>query len=93
MRPRCSSCSQPLAAGLLLHGHLHRRVQRTIPTRAGRVLQVGATSASLHHDDADRMAGFNVYDARRTAPRLASRRTSTRRMNGTFHVESVPKSV
>jgi 3',5'-cyclic AMP phosphodiesterase CpdA len=48
--------------GLVLHGHLHTRVQRHLATRAGKVLAVGATSASLHHDDEHRMAGFNVYD-------------------------------
>jgi 3',5'-cyclic AMP phosphodiesterase CpdA len=51
-----------LRTGLLLHGHLHDRMQRTFATRAGSVLAVGATSASLHHDDRHRMAGFNVYD-------------------------------
>jgi 3',5'-cyclic AMP phosphodiesterase CpdA len=50
-----------LSRGLLLHGHLHRRVQRAVPS-AGSVVQVGATSASLHHDALDRMAGFNVYE-------------------------------
>jgi 3',5'-cyclic AMP phosphodiesterase CpdA len=48
--------------GLVLHGHLHRRIQRELGTSAGGVRQVGATSASLHHADSDRMAGFNVYD-------------------------------
>ncbi len=51
-----------LPHGLVLHGHLHTRVQRHLRTRAGKVLSVGATSASLHHDDEHRMAGFNVYD-------------------------------
>ena len=37
-------------AGLVLHGHLHRRIQRVVPTRAGKLVQVGATSASLHHE-------------------------------------------
>jgi 3',5'-cyclic AMP phosphodiesterase CpdA len=50
-----------VARGLVLHGHLHRRVQRSIPTDTGRVLSVGATSASLHHEHAERMAGFNLY--------------------------------
>jgi 3',5'-cyclic AMP phosphodiesterase CpdA len=48
--------------GLLLHGHLHRRQQRTIVTREGNVQQIGATSASLHHESPDRMAGFNLYE-------------------------------
>lgn len=48
--------------GLVLHGHLHERIQRSVPTRAGRMLSVGATSASLDHEDEGRMAGFNVYE-------------------------------
>jgi hypothetical protein len=30
-------------------------------TAHGTIHHVGATSASLHHSHADRMAGFNVY--------------------------------
>jgi 3',5'-cyclic AMP phosphodiesterase CpdA len=48
-----------LRRGLVLHGHLHRRLAQRI---ADDVTSVGATSASLHHDDADRMAGFNAYE-------------------------------
>jgi 3',5'-cyclic AMP phosphodiesterase CpdA len=48
--------------GLLLHGHLHNRMQRAFPTRRGSLLAVGATSASLHHEDQGRMAGFNLYE-------------------------------
>ncbi|MGH2850718.1 MAG: metallophosphoesterase family protein, partial [Solirubrobacteraceae bacterium] len=81
---------RPLAAGLLVHGHLHRRIQRTVPTDAGALLQVGATSASLHHDDPDRMAGFNVYDvAAGTATRVEAQVYSP--SDGTFHVASVPR--
>lgn len=51
-----------LAHALVLHGHLHRRLQKIHDTTAGRVHALGATSASLfHHDDA-KMAGFNVYE-------------------------------
>jgi len=50
-----------LPRGLVLHGHLHARMQRGLATRVGNVIAVGATSASLHHDDEHRMAGFNVY--------------------------------
>jgi hypothetical protein len=53
---------QPLTRGLLLHGHLHRRVQRTIVTSAGELTEVGATSASLIDDREDRMSGFNLYE-------------------------------
>jgi 3',5'-cyclic AMP phosphodiesterase CpdA len=53
-----------LPRGLVLHGHLHRRIQRELVTPAGKIRQLGATSASLHHADGDRMSGFNVYDVR-----------------------------
>ncbi|MFZ4760691.1 MAG: hypothetical protein ACOYLX_21195, partial [Burkholderiaceae bacterium] len=47
---------------LSLHGHLHRRGQRTV-TRDGATIHVlGATSASLEHHDPDRGAAYNVYD-------------------------------
>jgi 3',5'-cyclic AMP phosphodiesterase CpdA len=82
---------RPLARGLLLHGHLHRRIQRMVPTDDGQFLQVGATSASLHHDAPDRMAGFNVYDVGDTATRVEAHVYSPDA--GTFHVESVPKRV
>ena len=51
-----------LSRGLLLHGHLHRRIHRILPTAAGQIDAVGATSASLLDDREDRMAGFNLYD-------------------------------
>jgi 3',5'-cyclic AMP phosphodiesterase CpdA len=51
-----------LPRGLVLHGHLHRRVLRIYSTAAGKVHHVGATSASLHDPSPDRMAGFNVYE-------------------------------
>jgi 3',5'-cyclic AMP phosphodiesterase CpdA len=48
--------------GIVLHGHLHRRIQRELFTALGRLQQIGATSASLHHADPDRMAGYNLYE-------------------------------
>jgi 3',5'-cyclic AMP phosphodiesterase CpdA len=56
------SLLEPLRAGLVLHGHLHRRIQRSLSTRGGELQQLGATSASLHNAAPDRMAGFNVYE-------------------------------
>jgi 3',5'-cyclic AMP phosphodiesterase CpdA len=52
----------PLRRGLLLHGHLHRRVLRKLPTHRGHIDVVGATSASLVHPSPARMAGYNLYD-------------------------------
>lgn len=82
---------EPLAQGLLVHGHLHRRIQRAVPTKAGELLQVGATSASLHHDEPGRMAGFNVYDVGSGTTRVEAHVYSPE--DGTFHVESVPRHV
>ena len=48
--------------GLVLHGHLHNRVWRTLKTSTGEVFAIGATSASLHHEVDTRMSGFNLYD-------------------------------
>jgi 3',5'-cyclic AMP phosphodiesterase CpdA len=51
-----------LTRGLVVHGHLHRRVRRSVRTIAGSIPAVGATSASLQHPDEARVAGFNVYE-------------------------------
>ncbi len=81
-----------LAGSVVLHGHLHRRIQRVL-TSDGGILQVGATSASLHHDAPDRMAGFNVYeigDGSRPVTVLAHVYAPE---SGTFEVQSVPRYV
>ncbi len=82
----------PLSQGLVLHGHLHRRVQRVMTTDRGTVRQIGAASASLHDESADRMAGFNVYeiDSRGVARVEAAVRDP---ITGAFVLESVPKLV
>ena len=51
-----------LRRGMILHGHLHRRIQRKHATPSGSLHHVGATSASLFHLDDTKMAGFNVYE-------------------------------
>jgi hypothetical protein len=51
-----------LDRGLLLHGHKHRRIHRTIDTDRGHLDAIGSTSASLLHEDTDRAAGFNLYE-------------------------------
>jgi 3',5'-cyclic AMP phosphodiesterase CpdA len=53
---------EELERGLVLHGHLHRRMRRAVETKRGRLDAVGATSASLLHEDPDRMAGYNLYE-------------------------------
>jgi 3',5'-cyclic AMP phosphodiesterase CpdA len=80
---------RPVGKGLILHGHLHRRIQRAIGL--GGMKQVGTTSASLHHEDRDRMAGFNVYELGNdgsTSVEAHVYRPST----NSFDVESVPGS-
>jgi 3',5'-cyclic AMP phosphodiesterase CpdA len=79
--------------GLLVHGHLHKRVQQHVPTRAGRLLAVGATSASLHHDDEHRMAGFNLYDFNGAGELEGVEAHVFDPETKTFHLESVPKIV
>ncbi len=66
-----------LARGLVLHGHLHRRMNRALPTAEGVLHAVGATSASMLHEDEHRMAGFNLYeidDAAGGVSRIEARR-------------------
>lgn len=79
--------------GLLLHGHLHRRLQRAYETKAGALNAVIATSASLHHEDEHRMAGFNVYsfDGAGGLEDVAAHVLEPK--DGSFRVDSVPKWV
>jgi 3',5'-cyclic AMP phosphodiesterase CpdA len=60
--PRLRELLLPLSRGLLLHGHLHRRVQGKLSTNGGHIDVVGATSASLVHPSPAHMAGYNLYD-------------------------------
>ena len=68
-------------------------MQRAVERVTGNILAVGATSASLHHIDAHRMAGFNLYDID-----VAGQLTNVEAhvfdpTDELFHVESVPKLV
>lgn len=82
-----------VSRGLLLHGHLHRRIHRVLRTGAGQVDCVGATSASLHHEARDRMAGYNVYEIDEPGgPLKISARVFGEASKG-FHDDSVPKHV
>jgi hypothetical protein len=51
-----------LARGLVLFGHLHRRVRYQLPTAAGALDVGGASSAALDHPDGSVRAGLNRYD-------------------------------
>jgi 3',5'-cyclic AMP phosphodiesterase CpdA len=79
--------------GLLLHGHLHRRVQQALATRTGKLLAVGATSASLDHDNEHRMAGFNVYELDGAGDVDSVVAHVYDPVKESFRVESVPKIV
>ncbi len=78
--------------GLVLHGHLHRRLQRTLVTDTGKLLHVGATSASLEHASPDRMAGFNIYGLEGNGQARVEAVVYDP-VAGTFHIDSVPKHV
>jgi 3',5'-cyclic AMP phosphodiesterase CpdA len=47
---------------VVLHGHLHRRIRRTLDTACGRIEAIGSTSASLRHETPARMAGYNLLE-------------------------------
>ncbi len=79
--------------GLLLHGHLHKRVQRALETKAGHLVSVGATSASLHHEDEHRMAGFNLYEVDGDGALVDIQAHIYVPADGTFRIDSVPKWV
>jgi 3',5'-cyclic AMP phosphodiesterase CpdA len=51
-----------LSRGLVLFGHLHRRVRYRLPTPAGGLDVVGASGAALDHPDPSVRAGLNRYD-------------------------------
>jgi 3',5'-cyclic AMP phosphodiesterase CpdA len=79
--------------GLLVHGHLHGRMQRSIETRSGSMLSVGATSASLHHEDEHRMAGFNLYEFDGAGELVDVEAHIFDPAADTFRVDSIPKWV
>jgi 3',5'-cyclic AMP phosphodiesterase CpdA len=81
-----------VASGMVLHGHLHRRIQRVIRTDHGQIRQIGATSASLHHEAPDRMAGFNVYELGEAGTIRVEARVYSPDADS-FHPESVPRHV
>jgi 3',5'-cyclic AMP phosphodiesterase CpdA len=75
--------------GLLLHGHLHRRLRQVMTTDRGELQSIGATSASLHHDLDTRMAGFNLYEFD-DAGRLVGTEAHVLTPDDRFRVEPVP---
>jgi 3',5'-cyclic AMP phosphodiesterase CpdA len=55
-------CLGVLSRGLVLFGHLHRRVRCRLPTATGALDVVGASGAALDHPDRSVRAGLNWYD-------------------------------
>ena len=51
-----------LSQGLVLFGHLHRRVRCLLRTATGMLDVIGASGAALDHTDPSVRAGFNRYD-------------------------------
>lgn len=81
---------QQQSRGLVVHGHLHQRMQSRIPTEAGELRLVGAASASLHHEHEARMAGFNVYTFDEGGAVTAIDAHVLDAASASFHVERVP---
>lgn len=79
-----------LERGLVLHGHLHGRMQRRVPTKAGSLLSIGATSASLEHEDTHRMAGFNLYSFEGDGELKGVEAHVYEPETGTFRAERIP---
>jgi len=52
----------PLSRGLVLFGHLHRRMRCALPTASGTLDVIGAGGAALDHHDPSMRAGFNCYE-------------------------------
>jgi 3',5'-cyclic AMP phosphodiesterase CpdA len=85
--PAEASLLARLRRGLLLHGHLHRRIHRSLSTDRGHLDAVGATSASLLHQSDERMAGFNVYEL---TPDGAVRTLESHKMSDDETFQEVP---
>jgi 3',5'-cyclic AMP phosphodiesterase CpdA len=89
--PALVAALRPVRCALVLHGHLHRRIHRAWTTDEGSVEQIGATSASLHHQDPACMAGFNLYELGPSSRRAHVHARVYSPETGEFRVESVPK--
>jgi 3',5'-cyclic AMP phosphodiesterase CpdA len=79
-----------LEHGLILHGHSHIRVRRTVPTEVGTIDVVGATSASLLSSHPHRHAGFNLYEFDDVTGRLKTIEAHVLGEDGKFRREDIP---
>ncbi|MEO7096688.1 MAG: metallophosphoesterase [Polyangiales bacterium] len=82
-----------LEHGLILHGHSHIRVHRTVPTDVGRIDVVGATSASLLSSHPHRHAGFNLYEFDDATGKLTTVEAHVLGDDGRFRREQIPQDV
>ena len=80
-----------LEHGLIMHGHSHIRVHRTVPTEVGTIDVVGATSASLLSSHPHRHAGFNLYEFADDTGRLTAVEAHVLGDDGRFRQEEVPR--
>ncbi len=81
-----------LEEGVFLHGHLHTRAHRVCKTSAGRIDIIGATSASLQHEDGERTAGFNVYQFAPNGFLAGVEAHILETDKGTFRIREIPKA-
>lgn len=80
-----------LEHGLIMHGHSHIRVHRTVPTEVGQIDVVGATSASLLSSHPHRHSGFNLYEFDDDDGRLVAVEAHVLGDDGKFRREEIPR--
>ena len=51
-----------LTRGIVLFGHLHKRLRCELPTATGKLDVISASGAALDHPDKSVRAGFNLYE-------------------------------
>jgi 3',5'-cyclic AMP phosphodiesterase CpdA len=79
-----------LEHGLILHGHSHIRVRRTVTTDVGQIDVIGATSASLLSSHPHRHSGFNLYEFDDATGKLAHCEAHVLGDDGVFRREDIP---
>jgi 3',5'-cyclic AMP phosphodiesterase CpdA len=82
-----------LKDAVVLHGHLHKRIHRFLPSDLGGIIHaIGATSTSLEHSDPDRMAGINLYEIDETGQFQTPEALVFQPKEQSFKQVSIPKS-
>ncbi len=90
--PRLLERLRGVPRGLVVHGHLHKRMRSHITTDAGELVVAGAASASLHHRDEARMSGFNVYEFDDAGALVSLDADVFDPAAHTFHKERIPEA-